>query len=433
VPAVKRRRTVVDDSPLARRIGQRILIARRSAGMTQLDLARGRYTKAYISALEKGHAKPSVAALNFISERLGLPPAYFLGGDDKRWTRLEADLLLASGRFEEAADAYESLSANTVDRGALADLLRGHAEALCRLGRGLEAIKPATQALELFESARRSEEAILAGYWLAYALYIAENTAEARSVLRMLLDRVRGGLKVEPDIELRLLTAASYVETWDGKHQAAVTYLEEARALGTDLDDRRRAAFLSALAMAYYGNGDVEGAVRAGTQSLALFQAFEAQHEAALVANNLANAYLAIGNLTRAGELVAEARHDHEALRDDRELANVLDTEARIHLARGDTERAIELAGRAAEMAEAADNKKALTDATVTMARAARQADRPDEAIEVYERAAVLLREHGPHAGMAEVLTEYADLVASRGDHETAYRLTREALRPPAS
>jgi hypothetical protein len=31
---------------------------------------------------------------------------------------------------------------------------------------------------------------------------------------------------------------------------------------------------------------------------------------------------------------------------------------------------------------------------------------------------------------MSDVLAEYADLVASRGDHETAYRLTREALRP---
>lgn len=398
--------------------------------MTQLELARGRYTKAYISALEKGHSKPSVAALNFIADRLDLPPAYFLGGDDSRWTRLEADLLLASGRFEEAADAYEALVAETTNRGSLADLLRGHAEALCRLGRGLEAIKPATEALELFGAANQNEDSVLAGYWLAYALYQSENTAEARSVLRMLLDRVRGGLQVEPDLELRLLTAASYVETWEGKHQAAVTYLEEARALGTDFDDRRRAAFLSALAMAYYGNGDVEGAVRAGTQSLALFHAFDAQHEAALVANNLANAYLAIGNLARAAELVAEARQEHEALHDDRELANVLDTEARIHLADGDTEGAIDLAGRAAELAEAAGNRRALTDATVTMARAARQAGRPDEAIELYQRTVDLLREHGPQSNMADVLAEYADLVASRGDHETAYRLTREALRP---
>ena len=43
--------------------------------MTQQQLAEGRYTKAYISALEQGHAKPSMAALDFIAGRLGLPPS----------------------------------------------------------------------------------------------------------------------------------------------------------------------------------------------------------------------------------------------------------------------------------------------------------------------------------------------------------------------
>ena len=44
--------------------------------------------------------------------------------------------------------------------------------------------------------------------------------------------------------------------------------------------------------------------MRAGNQSLALFRAAEAKDEAALIENNLANAYLALGNLTRASELV---------------------------------------------------------------------------------------------------------------------------------
>jgi tetratricopeptide (TPR) repeat protein len=433
MPAVKRRRTVVDDGPLALRIGQRIGVARRNAGLTQLQLAQGRYTKAYISALEKGHAKPSVAALNFIADRLNLPPAYFLGGADTRWSRLEADLLLASGRWQEAADAYEALAESTSDRMALAELSVGLAEARCRTGHPLEAIKPATEAFEAFDSANREHDAMLAGYWLAYAHYLAQNTAEARSILRMLLDRTRSGLSIEPDLEMRLLTAASYVEAWEGNHQPAVAYLEEARALSRDLDDRRRAAFLSALASAYYGNGDVEGAVRAGNQSLALFHAADAEHEAAMVANNLANAYLAVGNLSRATELVAEARREHEQLDDQRELANVLDTEARIRLADGDINGAIELAERAVRAAQESDNRKALTDASVTLARSAVQAGRPEDALALYQRAVEMVREHGPSSSVADVLAEYADLVASRGDHETAYQLTREALRRPVT
>jgi tetratricopeptide (TPR) repeat protein len=427
--AITRRRTVVDDSPLARGIGERIRSARLNAGLTQQQLAEGRYTKAYVSALEKGRAKPSMAALNFIAGRLGLPAAHFLGADDGRWSRLEADLLLASGRWQEAVDAYEDLTRTASDRASRAESLHGEAEALCRLGRGMDAIKPATEALDLYRGLRRDHDAVLAGYWLANALYLAENAAEARSVLRMLLDQVRAGVSVSPDLQMRLLTGAAYVETWDGNHHAAVTYLEEARALSADMDDRRRAAFLSALAIAYYDSGDLEGALRAGNQSLALFRAADAQHETALLENNLANAYLAVGNLARATELVAEAHRRHERSGDDRELANVLDTEARISLAGGHVEAALELAGRAVAVANAADNRKALADAQLTIARAQVAAGRLREALELYEQAATGLRQHGSRARLAEVLSEWADVVAGLGNHEKAYQLTREALR----
>lgn len=374
-----------------------------------------------------------MAALNFLAERLGLQAAHFLLTEDGRWSRLQADVLLASGRWQEAVDAYEDLARTVIDRGGRAEILRGLAEALCRLGRGMDAIRPSTEAVDLFRALRRDHDAVLAGYWLANALYLAENTAEARSILRMLLDQVRAGVAVEPDLQMRLLIGASYVETWDGNHTAAVTYLEEARALRPDLDDRRRASFLSALAIAYQDNGDLEGAIRAGNQSLALFRAADAQHETALLENNLANAYLAVGNLVRATELVAQAHRAHEQSGDDHELASVLDTEARIRLAGGDIETAMDLAARAIEAAQAVDNRKALSDAQVTMARASVQSDKLPQALELYEHAAAGLRQNGPHARLAEILGEWAEVVADLGDHETAYNLTREALRGVAS
>jgi transcriptional regulator with XRE-family HTH domain len=429
----RRHRTVVDERPLATSIGDKIRVARRRAGITQQQLAEGRYTKAYISALENGHAKPSVAALNFIASRLDLPASHFLAGVDTRWSRLEADILLASGRWEEAEEAYRVLATQTTDRIALPEILRGQAEALCRLGRGIDAIDPAARAFEMFGAAGHEREAILAGYWLAYAQYMSENSAEARSTLRSLLDRLRASRQRDPDLEMRLLTAASNVETWEGNNLAAVAYLEEARALSRDLDDRRRAALLSAIATAYYEIGDVEGALRSGSQSLALYRVSDSEHEAALVANNLANVYLAIGNLSKATELAAEARREHEALHADRELATVLDTQARIRLAAGDTKAAIELADQAAASAQATENHKALADARVTLARAAASIGDLDRASEMYALAAGRLREHGPRVQAAAVLAEWAELAASKGDHAEAYRLAREALAKPSS
>ena len=67
----KRRRVVVDQRELALAIGGRIRAARLAAGLTQQELAGDRYTKAYVSALELGHAKPSMAALDYLAPRLG--------------------------------------------------------------------------------------------------------------------------------------------------------------------------------------------------------------------------------------------------------------------------------------------------------------------------------------------------------------------------
>ncbi|HUG47658.1 MAG TPA: helix-turn-helix transcriptional regulator [Candidatus Limnocylindria bacterium] len=426
---VKRRRIVVDDSALALRIGQRIRAARTEAGLTQQQLAHGRYTKAYISALEKGHAKPSMAALNFLSERLGLAAAHFLGGEEARWSRLEADIMLASGRWQEALDAYSELLALAGDRASRAELLRNTAEALCRLGRGLEAIGPATEAADILRQLHRERDAVLASYWLANALYLSENSAEARSLLRSLIDRLRGGLAVEPDLHMRLLTAMASVETWDGEHEAAVTYLEEAGALSGDLDDRRRAAFLSTLALAYQGSGDIEGAIRVGTESLSLYRSAQAEREVALLHNHLANAYSVLGNLERATEFAAQARQGLSRLGDAHELAHVIDTEARIDLARGDAEAAIRGARRAIAAARAVGNDRALADALVTMARAASAAGEPELAIDSYEKAAAQLRRHGSRAQLQSVLGEWAELLARQGQHERAYELTREALR----
>jgi transcriptional regulator with XRE-family HTH domain len=106
---------VVDNSALARAIGSRIRAARRAAQLTQQELAGDRYTKAYISALELGQAKPSMAALDYLASRLGTTADRLLTDSTARWSRLDADLCLASGRYDEAVTAYLDLADRTTD------------------------------------------------------------------------------------------------------------------------------------------------------------------------------------------------------------------------------------------------------------------------------------------------------------------------------
>ncbi len=46
-----------------------------------------------------------MAALNFLGQRLGIPATRLLDADELRWTRVDADLRLASGDWQADADA----------------------------------------------------------------------------------------------------------------------------------------------------------------------------------------------------------------------------------------------------------------------------------------------------------------------------------------
>jgi tetratricopeptide (TPR) repeat protein len=426
---VRRRRIVVDDSALALQIGERLKAARKQAGLTQQQLAEGRYTKAYVSALEKGLAKPSMAALNFFSGRLGLPASHFLSEAAPAWTRLEADILLASGRFLEAADAFESLVAATPPGIMRAELLRSAAEALCRLDRGSEAIASATEAAETYERLQRWRDWALASYWQSYAILQAGNPAEARSVLSAVLDRVRNGLVVEPDFKVRLLAAFAAIAIAEADHRGALAYLEEARAIGVDLDGRRRGTILYNLATTYRELGDHEAAIRMGTESLALMRAADAQMEAGLLENDLALAYLVVGNITRADELATAADDRLRRAGDDRLRAHVAETRAQIALAAGDPARAMALLDECRSLADATGNRKALTSMLLTRGKTLATLGRLVEATASYAQASDLVREVGPRARLPQVLGEWAEVLARLGRHEEAYGLTREALQ----
>ncbi len=409
-------------------MGARLRAARLAAGLTQQQLAEGRYTKAYVSALENGLSRPSMAALNHFSHRLGIPASKLINDEPAAWARLEADLALACGRWDDAIEAYDELLGATSASRARAELLSGKAEALVRRGRGREAASSAAEAAALFHAADREPEAALADYWLSAAQYQLENTAEAKALLQSILVRVRAGLKVEPDFHLRLLMAISSNESRDGNHAAALAYLEEVRGFAGSLDDRRRASYFYDLAFSYRETGDFEAAVRSGITSLELFRRADAERETAALENDLALSFLALGNVDRADEMTSSARSTLERLGDEWYLAYVLDTEAQVALARGDAGGSAAASTRAVEMAERARNTKATVDALLTLAHA--RSIQGDGAAELtaYERAAELAREFAGPGLLRKVLREWADALATAGQHERAFALMREAL-----
>jgi tetratricopeptide (TPR) repeat protein len=424
-----RRSLAEEDRHIARRVGSRIRDARTRAGLTQREVAGARYTKAYISALENGLIKPSVAALSFIAERLGTTAAVLLADPEVGWLRVEADTRLAAGDPAGAGDLYTTLLDRDPDPATRAELLLGLAEAHARAGRHRDSLAAAAEAAERFSRLSRPREVAYSRYWVASAQHQAGNSDEALGLLGDLLADVRHGLDVTPDFEVRILIALATSEAHAGEPDRALAHLTEASARVGDLDDRRRATYLFSLAVGYRDSGDLEAATRTGLQSLALYRAAEASTEAASLSNELALIYLSLGNLDRARGYAGTARGEFERRGDERWLAHVLDTEARIELEAGNFEPAVAGAQRAIEVAERTGDRVALLNGHLTAGRAARRLGSSRLAHDHFRAAADLARADGG-GRRREVLSEWGDLYAAEGDVATAYALAREALDP---
>ncbi|SRR6266550_9663 len=423
---VERRSLAAEDRDLARQIGTKLRTARHAAGLTQQQVAAGRYTKAYVSALENGLIKPSMAALRFLAVRLGTTPSELLAESDTRWARLDAELRLAAGDFQSAADGFSGLldAAQGAERGRV---LLGLAEAMYRIGRGAEAVAISSEASELLGRSGLVVEARQARYWLAASHHQADNPGEARRLLEQLLADDTEASPLGQDFRVRILVALASVLTHAGEPKQALTLLEEARGIGADLDDRRRGALFHSLALGYRETGDMEAAVRNGLQSLALYRSAEAVVESASIENELALIFVGLGNLAEARRHAAAARAQFEEISQDSGLAHVSDTEGQIALAAGDAAAAGDRAADAVALARRSGNHKAEISGLLTQARAKRLLGDSAQAAAILGVAAELART-GPKPRLRDILSEWSELMAESGDVAKAYELSREAL-----
>src|SRR5438045_3875888 len=102
-------------SPSGNRLGERVRQLRVAAGLTQTDLAGDRFSKEYVSQIERGKTRPTRETIEWLAVKLGVDPGFLANGvaTDERG-RLEgalarAEALLEGARNEEAATDDASL------------------------------------------------------------------------------------------------------------------------------------------------------------------------------------------------------------------------------------------------------------------------------------------------------------------------------------
>src|SRR5213083_529583 len=148
------------------RLGERLRQLRVAAGMTQTELAGERFSKEYVSQIERGKTKPTTETIQWLADRLGVDAGYLANGvsADERGrvdaALARADALLEARRNDEALEEFEGIRAAVLATG-LPELetraLSGEATVRLRRGEVREAIALLERARGLSEGSAFSD------------------------------------------------------------------------------------------------------------------------------------------------------------------------------------------------------------------------------------------------------------------------------------
>src|SRR5437588_12622877 len=138
------------------RLGERLRQLRVAAGMTQTDLAGDRFSKEYVSQIERGKTRPTHETIEWLAQRLGVDSSFLERGvsADERG-RVEAMLARAEAlnqahHHDEAVEEFENAQTAVLATGAPELELRAlSGEAWGRMERG-----EIREAIELLNRSR---------------------------------------------------------------------------------------------------------------------------------------------------------------------------------------------------------------------------------------------------------------------------------------
>src|SRR5579864_1279577 len=145
----------------ALRLGERLRQLRVAAGLTQSDLAGDRFSKEYVSQIERGKTRPTPETVEWLAHRLGVDANFLVNGistDERSLVETalaRGEALLEAERNDEARSEFVR-ARNAVLATAVPELevraLAGEARARMRVGQVREAIELLQRARSLAES-----------------------------------------------------------------------------------------------------------------------------------------------------------------------------------------------------------------------------------------------------------------------------------------
>jgi tetratricopeptide (TPR) repeat protein len=421
------------------RLGERLRQLRVAGGMTQTELAGDRFSKEYVSQIERGKTKPTPETIQWLADRLGVDAGYLANGisaDDRG--RVDAalartDALLEARRNDEALDELERIRTAVVATGLPeleTRLLSGEATVRIRRGELRQAIALLERARELSEGSSFSD---VERADVLFRLGVARYKLNSIQTAIGLFDEA---LKLAERSEIRSDQLRSNILAWRSRCyrrrrdlEAAREDVESALELAESLNDKRTAAdvYFQASIIA-----DREGhwvlARSYAERAKAAYEELSDRSNLGRLLNNLGGLNFLLGHPDEAVELLKDAVRIALEVGDDVEAAYAVNGIAQVHLRTGDAARAEEQARYALELlGDRVDELGEIGNAQVVLGRALMEQDRLDEAEAALAAGERAYDQFSSGSHRASAWVAQGDLAARRGDDRTAARLYRQA------
>jgi tetratricopeptide (TPR) repeat protein len=425
-------------------LGERVRALRIGKGLTQTDLAGDRFSKEYISQIERGKTRPTVETIGWLAAQLDVDRDFLTRGvaadvrDRVEALLAQAEAMSASHGYTEAIATFQEARGIVAAAGSAeleARALAGEGWALMQLGDVREAIDVLQVARALTELPQFSDiERADVLFRLGCCRYKLSSIATAVSLLdEALVLAERSGL---PNDRLRAQIYAwrsrcrRRQRDFEAAREDAMLALELAQAAG---DPRVVAGSYFQASFVAEKMGHLALARQYAQQASAIYTELDDERNSGRIMLNLGGLQFLLGKSEQAIEHLSASFALSVEAGSQPDAAQALGSLAAVHLQLGDFEAADGNARKALELLDGRDDfLDEIGQSSLVLGRSLLERGRLDEAEECFRSADVAFEQMASVGHRAGVWVALGDLAERRGDEREAARLYRnaaEALR----
>ncbi|HEY8725581.1 MAG TPA: helix-turn-helix transcriptional regulator [Gaiellaceae bacterium] len=421
------------------RLGERLRQLRVAASMTQTDLAGDRFSKEYVSQIERGKTRPTRETIDWLAQRLGVDASFLANGvsADERGrvdaALARAEALLEARRNDEALEEFEGIRSAVLATGMQeleSRALSGEATVRMRRGEVREAIALLERARALCEGTSFSDvERADVLFRLGVARYKLNSIQTAIGLFDEALKLAERSEIPSDQLRSNILAWRSRCYRRRRDLEAAREDVERALELAEGLNDKRTAAdvYFQASIIA-----DREGhwvlARSYAERAKAAYEELSDRGNLGRLLNNLGGINFLLGHPEEAVDFLKDAVRIALEVGNDAEAAHAVNGIAQVHLRTGEIKRAEEQARYALELlGDRVDEMSEIGNAQLVLGRSLLEQDRLDEADVAFQAGERAYDQLSSGSHRASAWVAQGDLAARRGDDRNAARLYRQA------